>query len=353
MFRDSAGIIVITCSPANNVTCMLTSLCFIVGQFVVAKGESRVSASPTIRHFNCAVLCGPTVERCDECSRYRKTLRALCSKENHQDTPRSHPSSRVNYRFLSNDELKERLHEVHTLQRNTAKKLQWLQVKIAASVEKEVVDLDETSYADIKGIMEQCSEAVTSKHSPDSFQRVFWEQQLHAATLSCSRRRRWHPLMIKWTLYLRHISGKAYETLWASGCLALPSQRTLRDYTYFVRSSFGFSDDVDKQLMDVAGLSELHEFQKCITLVMDEMHIKEELVFHKNSSCLVGFANLGNINDLLLKYEHSIESGPDSPTPLAKSMLVFFVRGLLMSLQFPYAQFPTKSLSGDLIFQPF
>ena len=94
--------------------------------------------------------------------------------------------------------------------------------------------------------------------------------------------------MIKWALYLHHLSGKAYEILRASGCLVLPSQRTLRDYTYFVSSTVGFSDDVDKQLMDVSELSKLQDFQRCIALIMDEMHIKEELVFHKNSGHLIG-----------------------------------------------------------------
>ena len=159
--------------------------------------------------------------------------------------------------------------------------------------------------------------------------------------------------MIKWALYLRHQSGKAYETLRESGCIALPSQRTLRDYTYFLNSTMGFSDDVDKHLMEIAKLGDLQDFQKCIALIMDEMHVKEDLVFSKHSGNLIGFTNLGHINDLLLQYERSLESDAESSAPLAKSMLVFFVRGLFTSLQFPYAQFACKSLSGDLLFKPF
>ena len=67
----------------------------------------------------------------------------------------------------------------------------------------------------------------------------------------------------------------------------------------------------------------------------------------------IGFTNLGNINDLLMQYERSLDSDQDSSPPLAKSMLVFFVRGLFTNFQFPYAQFACKSLSGDLIFSPF
>ena len=41
------------------------------------------------------------------------------------------------------------------------------------------------------------------------------------------------------------------------------------------------------------------------------------------------------------------------PPPLAKSMMVFMVRGLFTKLQFPYAQFPVMSVSGDQLYKPF
>jgi hypothetical protein len=62
---------------------------------------------------------------------------------------------------------------------------------------------------------------------------------------------------------------------------------------------------------------------------------------------------VGKVNDLLLQFERSLESNQDSTFPIAKSMLVFFVRGLFNHLEFPYAQFACKSLSGDLLFNPF
>ena len=56
---------------------------------------------------------------------------------------------------------------------------------------------------------------------------------------------KWHPLMIKWCIYLRYKSSGAYEMLRESGCIKLPSQRTLRDYTHVFKSVSGFSVDVD------------------------------------------------------------------------------------------------------------
>ena len=163
----------------------------------------------------------------------------------------------------------------------------------------------------------------------------------------------WHPLMIKWCLYLRHLSGKAYETLRASGCVKLPSQRTLRDYTHCVNATTGFSTAVDQQLMQVAEISKCPEWKKYVVLVIDEMYIKEDLVYDKNSGALIGFANLGEINSHLLQFQASVESDTStSNEQLAKTMLVFMVQGLFSSLEFPYVQFPCTAISGDLLFDP-
>ena len=34
---------------------------------------------------------------------------------------------------------------------------------------------------------------------------IFWSQQMKSATVSSSKGRRWHPLVIKWCLYIQHI----------------------------------------------------------------------------------------------------------------------------------------------------
>ena len=38
---------------------------------------------------------------------------------------------------------------------------------------------------------------------------------------------------------------------------------------------------------------------------------------------------------------------------LAKTIMVFMVRGLFTKLQFPYAQFPISKLKGHQLFDPF
>ena len=87
--------------------------------------------------------------------------------------------------------------------------------------------------------------------------------------------------MIKWCLSIRHASSRAYEAIRSSGCITFPSQRTLRDYTHYARVNSGFSAAVDQQLIDIAQISTCDERKKCIVLLMDEMHIREDLVYDK------------------------------------------------------------------------
>lgn len=148
-------------------------------------------------------------------------------------------------------------------------------------------------------------------------------------------------------------SSGAYETLRSSGCLQLPSQRTLRDYTHYIEALPGFSTDVDKMLMEAAKTDTCLEREKCVILLLDEMHIREDLVFDKHTGSMIGFTELGKVTMHLLEFEHQLQSDEVVKPELAKTMLVFMVRGLFNSLQFPYAQFPCADLSGDMLFEIF
>ena len=163
---------------------------------------------------------------------------------------------------------------------------------------------------------------------------------------------RWHPLMIRWCLYLRHRSSGAYDMLRESGCLKLPSQRTLRDYTHFVEAATGFSTEIDEMVAQAANIDECEVYQKHVLLILDEMHIREDLVFNKHSGELVGFVNLGDINQHLVAFEQALSGERQPSPPLASTMMVFMVRGLFTKLQFAYAQFPCGSITGDLLFGP-
>ena len=90
--------------------------------------------------------------------------------------------------------------------------------------------------------------------------------------------------MIKWALYLQYQLAGAYETI--QNYTALPSQR---DYSCHTKAHTGFSDAADKQLMSIADVCEIQDWQKCVVLLMDEMHIREDLVYDKPTGALFGF----------------------------------------------------------------
>ena len=63
------------------------------------------------------------------------------------------------------------------------------------------------------------------------------------------------------------------------------------------------------------------------------------------TGCILGFADLGYLNNHLLAYEKFIEEGKEKET-VAKSMMVIMVGGLFSKLQFAYAQFPCATVCG-------
>lgn len=89
-----------------------------------------------------------------------------------------------------------------------------------------------------------------------------------------------------------------------SGCVKLLSQAMLRDYTHYIPAKIGFSTDVDQNLHDVAFLT--NELNKYVVLIMDEVHIKNDLVYDKHQGCLIGFVDLGSTNNRLLEFENAL-----------------------------------------------
>lgn len=111
------------------------------------------------------------------------------------------------------------------------------------------------------------------------------------------------------------------------------------------------SCDTDKQLLREANLEASPNFHHYVAVIFDECKIKEDLVYNKHTGELIGYTNLTDINNHL---QQSCKDGsPPLEHELATHMLVFFVCGLFSSLKFPYAQFSTKTLTGDTIFPIF
>ena len=162
---------------------------------------------------------------------------------------------------------------------------------------------------------------------------------------------RWHPLMIRFALNLRYLSSTAYRSV--GNFMALPSQRTLQDYTHVLNFDAGMSKEVVKRLKEDMNFDQCSSSQKKVTVLMDEMKIKSGLVFNKSTGKLFGFVNLGDINRDLEALKLTLnEENPHPKRPeLADSMLVMMVRPIFKpTFTFAVAQYPTTSLSGEKLY---
>ena len=93
------------------------------------------------------------------------------------------------------------------------------------------------------------------------------------------RQMRWHPVLIKWCIHLKLLSSASYHALRTSGFIALPS--TLRDYTNYFSSKPGFQVEVLQQLLKEVESLSLPDSRKYVGIIIDEMKIKEGIVYNK------------------------------------------------------------------------
>ena len=89
-------------------------------------------------------------------------------------------------------------------------------------------DVEHGLNSDLLHIMNANSDQIKKAFPEDSFARLFWEEQLKAATASNAKQVRWSSC-----LNLKLMSSCTYHALRSSGFLKLPSKRTLRDYTHY------------------------------------------------------------------------------------------------------------------------
>ena len=287
-----------------------------------------------------------------KCTSYRGSLRVQSSRLSSQSSGRTDPHSHTPYGILSAGEMQEWMSKLHSELRVIKKQRDRLKERLDKTIEKNGVSVSDGLSRDLRAIVENEGRRATERDDCTYFQKVFWQQQSLASSKQDGRGMRWHPLMIKWCIYLRAHSQGAYETLRQSKCIELPSQRTLRDYTHHLKPGPGFSAGVDLQLQSAVQIQKCEEREKYVLLLLDEMHVKQDLVYNKSTGELVDFVNLGDINAHLLALEKSLLS-PEEPEVLASTVLAFMVKGLMSSLEFPYAHFPCQNLTGDLMFDPF
>ena len=80
-------------------------------------------------------------------------------------------------------------------------------------------------------------------------QYLLWEQQQKQDSYSDSKSMKWHPIMIRWSIFIYLKLPGAYEQLGNSGFLKLAHQKTLSKYTNYTEPKYGINIDVVKDLV--------------------------------------------------------------------------------------------------------
>ena len=80
-----------------------------------------------------------------------------------------------------------------------------------------------------------------------------------------------------------------------------------------------------------------------VGILYDEIYIQEDLVYAKHSERLIGFVNLGEVDNQIASMEAAVSG---SSPPIATRIITLMVRGIFCSLHFPLANFPTVGVTG-------
>lgn len=325
---------------------------FYTGKVVAWYEESPVK---TIRHINCTFLQDQET-RCQACSAYCNNLKSISIKKRKRDAKNNnqdhvHVSNHTNYRYMSKKQMQRSIMSMRVIINQKDIKINHLEQMI--QLRNDTTNVDYETHDDLLTIMSQHHKEIIQSYPEDSFQHIFWLSQYNAAKANSPNGYRWNPAMIRWCIFLQQKSSKAYELIRKSKCIKLPSQRTLREYTNYTKASTGFSNDLDEQMICDSKLNTIDDHQKFVSIIADEMYIKEGLVYNKNSGNIVGYCDIGDINNHLVQLEQQYTctqtntAGESTTNKLAKTMLVLMVRCLFTSFTFPYVSFATSNLTGE------
>ena len=79
----------------------------------------------------------------------------------------------------------------------------------------------------------------------------------------------------------------AYSILRNSGVIELPTKQTMNDYRHYSPARCAFSAVTDMQIIEVLKKQKPTHLAKYVVIALDEMYLKEGLVFQRSSGALV------------------------------------------------------------------
>ena len=193
VFKDATGKIAVL-----SVLIIIIVLILWLGSNVVASYVKDYFTFHTIRCASCQIVLASSSQRCGPCSEYRRVLNAMLSRRAKQNPENSVlAESHTNLRFLNTPQRKERFSRLKLKSKLCQQQLRRLEEKIERLVEARGIEVSEDLHSDLAAMVEENSSEVEVMNPPNSFKRIFWQQQQRAASLKDSRSMKWEPAMIR------------------------------------------------------------------------------------------------------------------------------------------------------------
>ena len=249
--------------------------------------------------------------------------------------------------FLSKQELIVRCLNSQAHKRQSIKKVANLSRLVKNFIDRDGFIVSDDKSQLFKSIITQ-NEVDFKEDTP---QWLLWEQQ-HEQASKDPRAMRWHPLIIRWCLSIYYSSPAAYKQLNNKNLsfIKLPHVNTLKKYINFTSPQSGFDPAIISLLCDDSGIDDLPSFKKNVVISFDEMKIKSDLIYRKSTGELVGFTQMGDINEEFASFERTCESTDVSSRQFAAYVLVFMVRGIFSKLAYPFGYFASMGFTADQLY---
>ena len=158
----------------------------------------------TIRHTNCEWLLEPDIckPRCIVCSQYhdsylRSKIRSLESHTKEASAASCSNDSHTNHRYLDTPEKLLKIKNLQALVVKQRKRLKSFEAKLQHHFRAKGICIQDDIHDDMAGLVEKYSKSLDTSNDDESFQSIFWKQQLKNISLKNKKQIRWHPLIIR------------------------------------------------------------------------------------------------------------------------------------------------------------
>ncbi|KAK3924597.1 Transposable element P transposase [Frankliniella fusca] len=313
-------------------------------QFWLEDSQGQIDSNPydethyeeTFRTHKCHMLIGIRKWMCQECRRAadRFKSRRLESEEVNPSVPN---------KYRSRKEMMPKLAEQQRLNKNSRAQTERLRKRFQLSLDSKGVGLDVSLEEKLLEILRD------SELSP--VQQMFLHQQFKANSLKDKRQVRWHPTLIRFALLIKSNSPSAYSSMRDTGLITLPSERTLFDYSHIMPSREGcIPEKFDRISKEVEKYSE--EYKKMHTLIFDEIHISQKLVYMKSTGQLVGYVNLTEVEEEMKALSDFVSGKTkNEERPVASKILAFMVKGICTKVKDVCAVYTTDVLTKEGLYE--